>query len=86
MFQLRSRSRVVLSDMEKWQDPWGGCGGGLCFSLINTTSELESQFAPIIINIHLGHSARVRYRTDEPDIWFKGILMSGMYKAQGRLK
>ena len=38
------------------------------FSLINTTPELESQFAPIIINIHLGPSARVRPRTDEPDI------------------
>lgn len=39
-----------------------------CFSLINTTSELESQFAPIIINIHLGPSARVRSCIDEPDI------------------
>ncbi len=54
------------------------------FYLINTASEPESPFAPIIINIHLGPSVRVRSRKDEPDIWFKGILMSGMYKAQGQ--
>lgn len=53
-------------------------------SLINATSELESQFAPITISIHLGPSARVESDTDERGILFKGILMSGLFKAEGQ--
>lgn len=39
-----------------------------CFLIITTTSELEGEFAPIIITIHLGPLVRVGSRTDEPDI------------------
>lgn len=54
------------------------------YSLINPTSEPETQLAPIIINILLGPLVTVELGTDEPDIQFKEILMSGVYKDQGQ--
>lgn len=51
-------------------------------ALMNTTSELESQFAAIIINIHLGRAARVESCQDKGGIQFKGILMSRLFEGR----
>lgn len=48
------------------------------FALMNTTSALESQFAALIINVHLGRAARVESCKDKGGIQFKGVFMSGL--------
>lgn len=48
------------------------------FALMNTTSALESQFAAIIINIHLGRAARVEQAAKT-----KVAFSSKAYSCQG---